>query len=116
MLDGLFGRANVKVVELRVREATSVRRNSARLVCSVCGMPMLAHARISRCAFCAGAMRRRTLDDPRVIRVRLKEYRDRTYPIFRKMRGLRRTVQRVDGEPPPFAVHRAIARYLGRSR
>ena len=95
-----------------MRSETSMRRNSRRLLCSVCNLPILGHAKIKRCAFCDGPTRKRVLDDPKIIIVRLKEYKERTYPIVARARKLGITVKHIDGEPKPYVVHKKVLRVL----
>ena len=109
----LYGKKNIIVVKLNVKNQTSIKRNSARFVCSVCGLPVLASARSKKCSFCAGPARRRTLDKPEIIKVRLKEYRERTYPILKKMRDLGFRIREINGEPAPYKVHEQVVRKLG---
>lgn len=112
VLEKLYGRKNVTVVQLLIGDKSSIRRNSHRLVCSVCGLPLLAHAKIKNCAFCAGKMRTRSLDAPTVIKVRLQEYHNRTYPILARMKKSGFRILKINGEPLPYAVHRQIVRRL----
>ncbi|MFH1162222.1 MAG: nucleoside monophosphate kinase [Candidatus Jorgensenbacteria bacterium] len=107
-----YGKTNIHPVWLAIRPATTLKRNSARKLCSVCGLPKLANARISRCPFCEGPLRTRTLDKPSVIRERLREYAGRTYPMLRefKRRGFR--VIKVNGEPAPYKVFGSVVKGL----
>ena len=56
---------------------------------------------------------RAKLDEPKVIRVRVKEYERRTYPIVEelKRRGIR--VARIDGRPAQKKVFDEIVSKLG---
>ncbi len=116
LLNSLYGKKNVTVLWLTVAERTAMRRNGARLVCSVCGLPILASAKSRHCAFCAGPMRRRTLDDPSIIKVRLKEYRNRTYPIIAEMRQRGYRVLKIPAERVPYRVFEHAVRALSLSR
>lgn len=108
ILSKLYSKRNIVVVKLDVKNRTSIKRNSARFVCSVCGLPILASARSKKCSFCAGPARKRTLDKPEVIKVRLKEYRERTYPILKRMKSRGFKVKEVNGEPAPYKVHKQV--------
>jgi len=110
-----YGKTNIHPVWLTIRPATTLKRNSARKLCSVCGLPKLANARISRCPFCEGPLRTRTLDKPSVIRERLKEYAGRTYPMFREFRRRGFRVIKVNGEPAPYMVFQNVTKVLGLS-
>jgi len=112
----LYGRKNIVVIKLNVKDQTSIRRNSKRVVCSVCGLSVLASSKSRKCSFCAGPARRRTLDKPEIIKIRLKEYRERTYPILNKMRGLGFSVREINGEPAPYKVYEQVVRALSLRR
>ena len=112
VLERLYGKGNVAVIQLQVSEKASLNRNSHRLVCSVCGLPLLGNAKIKICTFCAGKMRTRSLDKPEVIKVRLKEYHNRTYPIIAGMKKRNFKVFPINGEPLPFKVFGSVKKAL----
>lgn len=120
VLAKLYGRKNIFVFVLQVPESASLKRNSARLICSVCGAPLLAEyyptARPKYCPICGGPLYRRTLDNPATIKVRLKEYHERTEPIFALMRKSGYRVTRVAGLGAPYQVFKAIASTLKRAK
>lgn len=103
-LDKIYGRKNILVVKLKVRPDSSIQRNSGRVVCSVCGLPALRWAKIKNCPFCAGPFRKRTLDKPEVIKIRLKEYKQRTYPLLARAKRIGYRVIEINGEPKPYRV------------
>jgi adenylate kinase len=107
-----FGKNNVSVVLLEVRDATSIKRNSHRVVCSQCGLPKLESVSLPHCPLCAGPMRTRSLDNPEIIKVRLKEYRDRTYPIVAQMKKKGFSISKIDGEPLPYKVSDKVVKAL----
>ncbi len=108
----MYRKENVSVVQLEVRDETSMKRNSGRLVCSVCGLPKLESVALPHCPLCAAPMRTRSLDNPEVIKVRLKEYRERTYPIVEGMRKENFNIITVDGEPLPYKVFESVTKGL----
>jgi adenylate kinase len=108
----LYGKKNVKVILLDVKSDTTLKRNGGRLVCSVCGLPLLAKAKAKECALCSGKMRTRSLDAPEVIKVRLKEYANRTYPIIREMKKRGFKVTEINGEPLPYKVFENVKKVL----
>jgi adenylate kinase len=107
-----YGKRGIVVVQIKVRPETSIKRNSDRFVCSICGLPILAKAKSKRCPFCGGPPRRRSLDKPEIIKVRLKEYRERTYPILAKLKKQGYRMISVDGEGPPYEVFEKITKKL----
>ncbi|MBI4034114.1 MAG: nucleoside monophosphate kinase [Candidatus Brennerbacteria bacterium] len=112
-LGKLYGRKNVKIIRLKVGSKTSIKRNSNRLVCSVCGLPILAASKLKNCSFCSGPARRRTLDKPEVIKIRLKEYEERTLPIVKEAKKTGIKVMEINGEPVPYKVHGEAVKKLG---
>ena len=57
-------------------------------------------------------IKRKGLDDPEVIRVRIKEYKERTYPLidYLKKEGLK--IIKIDGTPSPAVVFNKILKHL----
>ncbi len=123
-LEKAYGKKNIRVFSLKVSPKISIWRNSHRLVCSTCGAPILyqkglpsrkAAARRSRkmqCAFCSAPLRTRSLDDPKIIKVRLKQYEERTRPILEGLKKRGYKVYAINGEPAPYLVFRKILNQL----
>lgn len=114
LFEELYGKKNVFAFVIDVPLKTSIERNSRRLVCTFCGYLLLTAyyptARPKHCPVCGGSFRRRTLDTPEVIKVRLKEYRERTAPVFAFLRNYGQRVVEVDGRPAPYRVFQSIER------
>ncbi len=108
----VYGKKNVAVIKLNVPARASMKRNSSRLVCSLCGLPALGKSNMKRCAFCDAPMRKRTLDDPDVIKVRLLEYKNRTFPILAQLKKQGFKILEIDGTKPPYVVHAKIKKAL----
>ncbi|HEY4499744.1 MAG TPA: nucleoside monophosphate kinase [Candidatus Paceibacterota bacterium] len=108
-----FGKENIFVFLLQVKSETSILRNSRRLICSVCGTVLLTNSYSGQtCPLCDASLRRRSLDVPEVIRVRLKEYAERTEPIIQNMRERGYSIHEIDGEPAPFQVFEEIKKVI----
>jgi len=116
LLKNLYGKENIAVIRLKVSDKSSLKRNSGRLVCSVCGLPVLAASKKKQCAFCAGPMRKRIFDNPKLIKIRLKEYEERTFPILQGVKKMNIRVIEINGEPLPFKVFEEIKKKLGGKR
>ncbi|MFH1192907.1 MAG: nucleoside monophosphate kinase [Candidatus Jorgensenbacteria bacterium] len=108
-----YGEKNVHVVMLNIRPATTLKRNTKRKICAVCGFQQLPGATHPRCLFCDGPMRVRSLDNPNVIRERLKEYHARTSPIVAALKKHGVRVTKINGEPAPYLVFESVSRALG---
>ena len=53
-------------------------------------------------------LKRKGLDDPEVIKVRLKEYQERTFPLIEYFEKEGLEVQKINGSPPPADVFKNI--------
>jgi adenylate kinase len=108
ILEHWYGKKNIFIFELRLLPEESIKRNSKRMWCSVCGYTLLAHyypsAHPKYCPVCAGPFYKRTDDNTGIIEVRLKEYHERTEPIlgFLKKRGYH--VRFIDARPAPYKI------------
>ena len=104
----MFGKENVHIFVLDVPASESIKRNSARMVCSSCGYLLLTafypHRKPKHCPVCAGSFYKRSLDKPSVIKIRLKEYEERTFPILKFAQKHGYHVHHVDARPAPYKV------------
>ena len=112
-LEQVYGKKNVIILKLDVPNSASYKRNGSRRVCSLCGLPALGKSKVRRCAFCDAFMRKRTLDNAKVIKVRLEEYKNRTYPILEGLKKRGYKVRHVDGTKLPYKVHEQVKKALG---
>lgn len=115
-LGKLYGKENIVVIYLIIKEGTTLVRNSVRRVCSVCGLSILGKSKTSRCPFCDGLPRKRTLDDPKIIGMRLKEFHNRTKPILKKLKKQGYRIIKIDGERAPYLVHESVLRVVEATR
>lgn len=111
LLENLYGKEQIFVFKIEIRPETAIFRNSNRRICEKCGRPVIftpENAELKTCPLCGGGLVIRTLDDPEAIKVRLKEYQERTMPVFDclKERGYQ-TIE-IDGEPLPDEVTKNI--------
>ncbi|MDE2019527.1 MAG: nucleoside monophosphate kinase [Patescibacteria group bacterium] len=116
VLEELYGKKNVYIFKLEAPADFSMKRNSSRLKCKMCGYNLLTafypgkHPK--HCPVCGGPFYRRSLDRADIIKVRLREYEERTMPIFdfEKKRGYK--VHAVDARPAPYKVLEHILKRL----
>ena len=107
-LSKIYGKEKVFIFSLKVSDAVSIKRNSARLVCSVCNLPILANSNLTHCAFCGGPAKRRILDNPKIIKVRLNEFEDRTKPIISRLKNEGYKIFEIDGNKKPYLISETI--------
>ncbi len=117
-LEKLYGRSNIVIFIIKVTSSVSIKRNSHRLVCAVCGSLMLFLKETekfsvkSRCPFCGGKLFRRSLDKPEIIKKRMIEYNLRTKPIFAEFKRRGYKVNIIIGEALPSQVFRGLKRRI----
>ena len=118
VMERLYGRKNMLFFVLNVPPETSVKRNSRRLICSVCGSPLLRvkstenFTTNSPCPFCGGKLVKRTLDKPSVIRDRLIEFDLKTKPVFGVIKKGGYKVNVIKGDDLPFKVFSSIKKKI----
>ncbi len=115
VLKKLYGK-NVFAFALDVPASYSLKRNSARQLCSVCGYGLLTAfypiKNPKHCPVCGGPFYKRTLDNAKVIAIRLAEYDERTRPIFALMSDLGYRLHHVTGTPPPYVVFNKLVHFI----
>jgi adenylate kinase len=117
LLVKLYGKKNIYVFVLEAAADLSIKRNSSRLICKFCGYGLLSSYYPSKnpkhCPVCGGPFYRRTLDNPATIKVRLKEYAERTEPVLDFMKKEKVRIVELDAGPAPYKVFERIAKILG---
>ncbi|MEK7593319.1 MAG: nucleoside monophosphate kinase [Patescibacteria group bacterium] len=113
ILEGFYGKKNIRVFILNISEKESIRRNSKRIICSICRTPMLsqmsnAGCQMSNCPFCAGPLKSRFDDKKEIIIERLKEYQMRTFPIIKELKKKKYKVIGINGRQLPYKIHKKI--------
>ena len=114
-LKKLYEPENIKVIFLEVSEKEVAWRNTRRRECALIRHPILYSeetAKLKKCPLDGSKLVSRVDDDLEKIKVRLKEYREKTFPLidlFEKQ-GLR--VIKVDGSPPPADVFEDVLKAL----
>ena len=107
----LYSKRNVTILKLKVSNNASLKRNSIRLVCSICKKPSI-NPKLTHCSICGGKLYRRTLDKPEVIKERLREYSERTEPIFKELKKRKFRIIEIDGTKMPSKVFESIKKHL----
>lgn len=114
-LGKLYGKKNIHVVYLDVHAGSSVTRNANRKLCALCGFAMIYSketAGMQTCPLHGEKLRTRTLDKPTVIKVRLKEFKERTFPILAALKKRGYKIKKINGEPLPYKVHENVLRHI----
>lgn len=100
-LEEVYGKENIKVINLHIHEHRSVERNSNRRICEKNRHPIPnfpEYKNITQCPKDGGKIITRGLDKTETIKVRYGEYLNRTFPIinFLKERGYE--IKEIEGD------------------
>ena len=115
LLERLYSRRYIYIVELVIPPAASLNRNQTRLLDPLMDLPIMGTtgSRLTASPFTgAKLVRRHTIDNPKVIRERLEEYQRETAPLEQafKKHGYRLT--RINGAPLPYRVFASILKHI----
>ncbi|PIW91991.1 MAG: hypothetical protein COZ89_02135 [Candidatus Nealsonbacteria bacterium CG_4_8_14_3_um_filter_37_23] len=111
-LEELYGKEKIKVILIKLSAKTSIFRNSHRRICELMRHPVIYNKETIHLTKCpldgSKLLRRESLDEPEIIKVRLKEYKERTYPLIEyfKKRGLK--VKEVSGSDSVAEVFKNV--------
>ena len=116
LLKKLYGVKNVKVVLITLSAKESIFRNSHRRICELMHHPVLYSKETIRLKYCtldgSRLITRKGLDDPKTIKVRLKQYEERTLPVVQYLREEGFTIKKVNGEQSVVEVFKDILKVI----
>jgi adenylate kinase len=112
LVQDLYGKENIKTVLLEIRPETTLHRNSKRRICELMRHSILFTEETEKLTLCpldgSNLVRREGLDEPETIKVRLKEYAERTYPIFDYFTENGFEIKKVNGEQSVSDVYKDV--------
>lgn len=117
VLKNLYGAENIRVFLLELTAEQTIWRNSNRRICELMRHPMLSTRKeFLALEYCpldgSKLLKREGLDDPETIKVRLKEYAERTLPLVEFLKTQSLSVSKINGEQTVEEVHRDILKAL----
>ncbi len=110
-LSKIYGKENIAAVEIKLSEEESVKRNSARRICSKNRHPIPnfpEYANIKVCPEDESEIITRPLDKPEIIKERYQVYLRDTAPVIDYFRQSGYKVLEINGEQPIEAVFKDI--------
>ena len=116
LLEKLYGKKNIKIILLEISAKESIFRNSHRRICELMRHPILYSEETKKLKICpldgSKLIKRKGLDNPKIIKTRLKEYSKRTLPLvdFLKTRGLK--VEKINGKGTVAQVFKRALKVL----
>jgi len=116
LLEELYGKKNIKCFLLNISPKETIFRNSHRRICELMRHSILyfkENEKLKRCPIDGSKLvKRGKLDDPETIKVRLKEYKERTLPVIEYLKKRKIKVEIINGSPPPAIVFENILKKL----
>jgi len=115
LLDTLYGRENIKVVNIKVSPEESLKRNSHRRICEANQHPipdLEEYVGITVCPHDGSPIITRELDDPGIIKHRYEVYQNQTEPLIDFLVEKGYNMITIDGAPSIEEVHRDILNKL----
>jgi adenylate kinase len=111
-VEDLYGKENIKTVLIEISPDQTIYRNSNRRICELMRHSILFNEETEKITLCpldgSKLVRRGTLDEPETIKVRLKEYAERTYPIFDYFEKHGLKIRKVNGEQSVADVYKNV--------
>jgi len=115
-LKKLYGEKNIIVVLIEISAQETIFRNSHRRICELMRHPVLYNKETIKLTMCpldgSKLMKRKGLDDPETIKVRLKEYEERTLPLLEYFKNQGVKVKKIKGEQSVADVFRDILKTI----
>jgi len=117
LLKNLYGADNIRVILLELTAEQTIWRNSNRRICELMRHPILSTDKkflaLTHCPLDGSKLlKRKGLDDPETIKVRLKEYTERTLPLVEFLKTQNLPVVKINGEQSVEKVHQDILKAL----
>ncbi|MDD2913234.1 MAG: nucleoside monophosphate kinase [Candidatus Pacebacteria bacterium] len=116
-LKELYGEKNIKTVLVNITPEETIKRNSKRRICSLMRHPIIYTEETKDLKKCpldgSKLMKREGLDDVETIKIRLKEYESRTFPVVEDMKKQGIEVKSIDGSGSPVDIFEEIIKKLG---
>ncbi|MBU4204863.1 nucleoside monophosphate kinase [Patescibacteria group bacterium] len=101
LLEKLYGKENIKVFYIEISPEQTIYRNSNRKICELMRHSILFDKETKDLTICpldGSKLLKRELDTPETIKVRIKEFQDRTYPIIDVYKKRNIVVNKIKGE------------------
>jgi len=116
LMKNLYGAENIRVILLELTAEQTIWRNSHRRICELMRHPILFSKETEGLTQCpldgSKLVKREGLDDPETIKVRLKEYAERTLPLVEFLKTQNLSVVKVNGEQSVEQVHQDVLKSL----
>jgi len=110
-----YGPENIKFILLELNEKKSILRNSHRRTCELMRHPILytkETAELTRCPLDGSKLVSRKDDTSEVVKVRLREYKERTLPLLDYIKEEGFEIKKINGEQSVEKVFQDILKAI----
>lgn len=114
-LDELYGKENIEIILIKLPEKESIFRNTHRRFCSLMRHPILYSKeteKLTRCPLDGSELVVRILDTTETMKIRLKEYKERTLPLIDYFKRENFIAKEIEGKQTPEELHNDILKIL----
>lgn len=112
VLAEIFGRENINIFLIEISAEVTIFRNSHRKICELMRHSILFNNETESLTICpldgSNLVKRKDLDDPETIKVRIREYNERTLPMVDYFAKNNFQVHKINGEQFVADVHKDI--------
>jgi len=116
LLKELYGKENIKTILIDVSPEETIFRNSHRRLCELMRHPILYNKETEKLANCpldgSKLKKRKGLDEPETIKIRLKEYKERTLPLIEYFEKEGIEVKKINGEQSVADVYKDVLKAI----
>ena len=115
-LKDLYKKENIKFVLIKLSPEQTIYRNSHRRICELIRHPILYSEDTKDLKICpidgSKLVRREGLDDLETIKIRLNEYKERTFPLVELFEKNEIMAKKINGEQSVADVHKDILKAI----
>ena len=114
-LKELYGAENIEIIFIELNEKDSIWRNQRRKTCELMRHTIIYNdetAKLTKCPFDGSKLVARKDDKPEVIKIRLKQFEERTFPLIEFFKKQDLEVKKINGSPVPVIVFESILKVL----
>ncbi len=112
----LYGQENIKAFYITVTPEETIDRNSHRRICETARHSILWNKETEGLTNCpldgSKLLRRKGLDDPETIKVRIEEFKERTYPVIDILKKENIQVVEINGKQTVSEVYHDILKNI----
>lgn len=112
LLKELYGEKEIAVILIEISAEDTIYRNSHRRICELMRHPIVYSDETKNLEHCpldgSKLLRREGLDEPETIKIRIKEYNERTFPLIEYFIKQNLPVAKIDGKQSVANVHQDI--------